>query len=220
MEPLRVAPDGSPIEVYLRIPAGEAPALIHSAIPDEATILDLGCGTGRIGGELVRLGHAVTGVDQSSEMLAHARQRGLQVIQGDIESLDLGLTFDAVILASHLVNIADAGLRRGFLMACRRHVRDAGVVLVERHPAEWVRSASRSVAQVGDVEVEVHHIHHDGEEMEAAVTYRVGTAEATQHFRALALDDAGLAREAGAADLTLDRVLDTSGEWVLLRPRP
>jgi 2-polyprenyl-3-methyl-5-hydroxy-6-metoxy-1,4-benzoquinol methylase len=56
-----VAPDGSPVDFYRRLPeAGEA-GLIHSLVRPGATILDVGCGPGRIAGPLAALGHRVTG---------------------------------------------------------------------------------------------------------------------------------------------------------------
>lgn len=38
-----------------------------------ARILDAGCGTGRVGGELARLGHQVTGVDIDPTLIGHAQ---------------------------------------------------------------------------------------------------------------------------------------------------
>jgi len=67
------------------------------------TILDLGCGTGGHALPLARRGYEVTGVDLSEHMLERARQKaaeaGLAISfhQGDIRSLNLGCTFDAVI---------------------------------------------------------------------------------------------------------------------------
>ncbi|MGH2735107.1 MAG: hypothetical protein ACRDKZ_05985 [Actinomycetota bacterium] len=43
-----IAPDGSPVEVYLRLPPGDQPDIIHGAISKDGDILELGCGTGRI----------------------------------------------------------------------------------------------------------------------------------------------------------------------------
>jgi len=60
---------GAPLDLYrLLEPAGE-PELIHREAGEGATILDLGCGTGRITHPLVRLGHRVTGVDFDERML-------------------------------------------------------------------------------------------------------------------------------------------------------
>ena len=42
--------------------------------PSGASILDVGCGTGRHSVELAKRGYAVTGLDLSAEMLAQAAQ--------------------------------------------------------------------------------------------------------------------------------------------------
>ena len=58
--------------------AGEA-AYVHGLIeryrPGSVSILDLGCGTGRHDFCLAELGHELTGVDLSHEMLAVAAQQ-------------------------------------------------------------------------------------------------------------------------------------------------
>lgn len=84
------------------------------AIPRGASILDVGCGTGRHSIELARRGYAVTGIDLSEGMLAKARAKaeGLNVefIQGDATDFDLGRTFDAAIcLCEGAVGLIEAG---------------------------------------------------------------------------------------------------------------
>jgi hypothetical protein len=54
--PGKVAPDGSPVELYLRLSSGPAPAIIDKALPRRASILDLGYGTGAVAHELWRHG--------------------------------------------------------------------------------------------------------------------------------------------------------------------
>ncbi len=66
-----VAPDGCPVRVYLLVPGHEEAAIIDAAIPPGTAILELGCGVGRISRHLVPRGHAITGVDNSTSMLAH-----------------------------------------------------------------------------------------------------------------------------------------------------
>lgn len=72
-------------------------------VPAGASILDLGCGTGGHAIPLARRGYAVTGVDRSPEMVEQAvekaRVQSLDVdfAVGDVRSLRLGHTFDAVI---------------------------------------------------------------------------------------------------------------------------
>jgi 2-polyprenyl-3-methyl-5-hydroxy-6-metoxy-1,4-benzoquinol methylase len=67
------------------------------------TILDMGCGTGRHSVELARRGYRLTGVDQSSGMLAEARKAaqaaGVQVewVQADATQYRSSKLFDAAI---------------------------------------------------------------------------------------------------------------------------
>jgi SAM-dependent methyltransferase len=67
------------------------------------TVLDLGCGTGAHAVRLAQRGYSVVGVDLSAEMLRLARERAdststeVELVLGDVRSVDLGRTFDAVI---------------------------------------------------------------------------------------------------------------------------
>ena len=100
---VEVTRDGSPVEVYRRLPATGEAELIHRAIPAGATVLDLGCGTGRIARGLVALGHPVTGVDDSPAMIAELPPDVTGVV-AEIGALSLADRFDVALLASHLVN--------------------------------------------------------------------------------------------------------------------
>jgi len=68
------------------------------------TILDLGCGTGGHAIPLSQRGYAVTGVDQSRDMLTRARAKAgnggkaPEFVQSDLRSLDLGRTYDAAVM--------------------------------------------------------------------------------------------------------------------------
>jgi SAM-dependent methyltransferase len=125
------ASDGSPVEVYARLPELGEGEIVASVLPAGASVLELGCGTGRITRQLVRLGYRVTAVDESAEMLAHVRDA--ETIQARIEGLELGRRFDAVLLASNLVTEEPAS-RRAFLETCRRH---ADLVICEGLPLGW-----------------------------------------------------------------------------------
>src|ERR1043166_4108755 len=59
-------------------------------------ILDLGCGDGALTEKLAAIGCDVTGVDASADMIAAARQRGLNVHVADAFSLGFNSEFDAV----------------------------------------------------------------------------------------------------------------------------
>ena len=69
---------------------GEA-RLIDAIVPRGARILDAGCGSGRVGGHLVGLGHTVVGVDVDPVLIEAARDdhpQGTWVL-GDLVDLDL-----------------------------------------------------------------------------------------------------------------------------------
>jgi SAM-dependent methyltransferase len=125
------APDGSPVELYMRLPELGEGDVVASVVPAGSSVLELGCGTGRITLQLVRLGYRVTAVDESAEMLAHVE--GAETVQARIEGLDLGCRFDAVLLASNLVT-AEPEQRQAFLETCARH---SDLVLVEGLPLGW-----------------------------------------------------------------------------------
>jgi SAM-dependent methyltransferase len=80
-------------------------------------VLDLACGTGRLGARLIRRGFDVTGVDRSPAMLARARRRGLAVHRGSIESFRLS-GFDLAVCTFDSLNHLDR-LDRVFSCASR-----------------------------------------------------------------------------------------------------
>jgi SAM-dependent methyltransferase len=130
-----ITPDGCAVEVYSRLPVGNAPDIIAGAIPAGARILELGSGVGRMTHPLLERGFTVTAVDESAEMLE--RVRGARTICSSIENLDLGETFDVVMLASFLVHAGDIEVRRGLLRTCARHVAKGGSVLIQREGEDY-----------------------------------------------------------------------------------
>lgn len=96
-----------------------------------ATVLDAGCGTGRVAIELARRGVDVVGVDLDGDMLAQARAKApdLDWILADLADLDLGRTFDVVLAAGNvMVFLAEASERR-VVERLAAHVADAGVLI-------------------------------------------------------------------------------------------
>jgi SAM-dependent methyltransferase len=207
-----VAPDGSPVDLYLLLPPRGEAELVHETIPAGAEVLDLGCGVGRVAHGLVRLGHPVTAVDESPEMLAHVR--GADTVCARIEELDLGGRFACVLLMSNLVN--DDEHRAAWLAACARHVAEDGVVLVERHPPNW-RPEPGTRGRLGEVEVSLEDVHVTPPHVAATVRYATRGNVWRQPFRARVLDDVELADELRRAGLEFERTLDEHGAWVAAR---
>ena len=95
------------------------------------SVLDAGCGTGRVGRELHRRGVDVVGVDLDGEMLKTARARCPSVswIDGDISAIRLGRTFDIVLMAGNVINFVVPELRRQALENLVRHLEPTGLLI-------------------------------------------------------------------------------------------
>lgn len=95
------------------------------ALREVRRVLDLGCGTGGHAVLLAERGFNVLGVDRSADMLHRAREHGssARFQQCDITSLDLGETFDAVLIMFAVLGyLTDNAEVRAALHACRRHL--------------------------------------------------------------------------------------------------
>jgi 2-polyprenyl-3-methyl-5-hydroxy-6-metoxy-1,4-benzoquinol methylase len=101
-------------------------------VGDGASILELGCGAGRLTHPLAELGHRVVAVDESQSMLTNVRDT--ETVLADIFILHLGRSFDAVVLASDLISNSDPDRRHQSLSVCKAHARHNGAVLLERLP--------------------------------------------------------------------------------------
>ncbi|WP_262347535.1 class I SAM-dependent methyltransferase [Nocardioides dongxiaopingii] len=89
---------------------GEARFLARLVQPP-ASVLDAGCGTGRIAVRLAELGHDVVGLDVDPVMLAEARLSAptLTWHLADLADFDLGRTFDVVLVAGNTLPLLEDG---------------------------------------------------------------------------------------------------------------
>jgi SAM-dependent methyltransferase len=69
-DPEAVTADGSPVAVYRALPAEPGFGPLLEVLRPPASVLDLGCGAGRLANLLAARGFAVMGVDASPAMLA------------------------------------------------------------------------------------------------------------------------------------------------------
>jgi SAM-dependent methyltransferase len=207
-----VTEDGSPVEVYLRLPETGEADLVASVVPPGSSVLELGSGAGRVTNELVAHGYEVTAVDDSAEMLAHLR--GAETVCATIESLQLGRRFDCVLLGSHFVNDP---ARTPLLDACARHVEDDGVVLIEAYPPglEWTAGAE---TRLGDVVIRLVEAERALDRVTATVEYAVDGRTWRQSFDAELLDEDGLTAALARSGLSFTRWLDRDRGWLEARP--
>ncbi|MEX0782686.1 MAG: class I SAM-dependent methyltransferase [Dehalococcoidia bacterium] len=95
------------------------------------SVLDAGCGTGRVGRELARRGWDVVGVDIDPEMLATARSKAPEVPWhvADLATVDLGRTFDIVMMAGNVMIFLAPGSEGDVLTNMARHLAPGGFVI-------------------------------------------------------------------------------------------
>jgi len=96
-----------------------------------ASVLDAGCGTGRVGRELARRGIDVAGVDLDPEMLATARRKapGVAWHLADLATVDLERTFDAIIMAGNVMIFLAPGTEGAVVANMARHLSPGGVLV-------------------------------------------------------------------------------------------
>lgn len=97
-----------------------------------ASVLDAGCGTGRVAVELARHGVDVVGVDVDPSMLAtaRARARDLPWLEVDLVDLDLGRQFDIVVMAGNVPLFTRPGSQSALVAGAARHLRPGGLLIV------------------------------------------------------------------------------------------
>ncbi len=213
--PGEITPDGCAVEFYALLPAmGEAP-IVHAAVPPGASILELGCGTGRILRPLAELGHPVLGVDESAGMLARAA--GLPTVCSPIETLRLDRTFGAVLLASTMIN-TDPVQRRAFLATCGRHVGPGGVVVIQQTAPRWFAEGDPSEREVAGIRRVVRSARRSGPQMDVLVEYHVGDRTWTHAFSAHEISEQELAADLGSAGLEFGRWLTGDHSWLTAVP--
>jgi SAM-dependent methyltransferase len=143
------------------------------------SVLDAGCGSGRVAIELTRRGVDVVGVDADPSMIAEARRLAPDLTwhHEDMTELELPRQFDLVVMAGNVPIFCPPDKRRALVQACAAHLgamsllvcgfqlgrgygideydaacEDAGLDLVERY-ATWDRAPYRPEA---DYAVSVH----------------------------------------------------------------
>jgi SAM-dependent methyltransferase len=114
-----------------------------------ASILDAGCGTGRVAIELGRRGRAVTGVDLDPAMLEAARRKapGISWVEGDLAdpALVLDRQFEIVAMAGNVLIFVAAGT-------------EAAVV---SNMARWLLPGGRLIAGYSLLPGRLSLAHHD-----------------------------------------------------------
>jgi ubiquinone/menaquinone biosynthesis C-methylase UbiE len=196
------------------------PYYLALAGDEPKTILDMGCGTGRLAVALAEKGHGVTGADPAAGMMKIARGRPgaerVRWIDSDAAGLALDTHFDLIIMTGHVfqVFLDDADVR-ATLRTLRRHLAPGGRFAFEtRNPLveewrEWVPSRTREIVQVpgiGSVEIHYDIASADGALVTFETHFRFAADDiivATTTLRFMSGDElAAFLHDAGFTDIT------------------
>ena len=114
---------------------GEA-RFVDAMVPRRSRILDAGCGPGRVGSYLARVGHEVVGVDIDPILIAAAEHDhpGPTWLVADLAELDLpaiGIVepFDVVVCAGNVLTFLDPDTRRPVLAHLAKHLQRHGRIV-------------------------------------------------------------------------------------------
>jgi SAM-dependent methyltransferase len=216
--PGAITADGCAVDFYALLPHFGEAEIVHAAVPLGASVLELGCGTGRILRPLAALGHQVTGVDDSPDMLA--RSPDLPTVLSAIESLRLDRAFDAVLLASTLIN-ASPGTRQAFLATVRRHLRGDGIAVFQQNPPGWfakLPDAEPVRDDPGGIRRIIRSARWAPPCMHVEVEYQVGRSSWTHAWASYLISEEELARDLTAAGLRFGGWLTDDHSWFTARP--
>ncbi len=95
------------------------------------SVLDAGCGTGRVAIELARRGIDVVGVDLDPPMIAHARAKApaLTWLEADLATVDVGRSFDVVVMAGNVMIFLAPGSESTVVANMARHLGPGGQLI-------------------------------------------------------------------------------------------
>ncbi|MGZ6791537.1 MAG: class I SAM-dependent DNA methyltransferase [Mycobacteriales bacterium] len=108
---------------------GEA-AYLDALLEPGATVLDAGCGTGRVGSELARRGYRVHGVDSDPSMLEQAQaDPAVTWTLADLAELALDQRFDLVVAAGNVVVFLAPGTEQQVVARLAAHLVPGGLLV-------------------------------------------------------------------------------------------
>lgn len=118
---------------------GEA-RFIDALADRQSTVLDAGCGAGRVAAALRKLGHTTVGVDKDAGHIAVGRSRypGLPLLPHDLLTLDaptlnrahMPAEFDIIVLAGNVMVYLASGSERAVLANLVKLLRPGGKLVI------------------------------------------------------------------------------------------
>lgn len=102
-----------------------------------STVLDIGCGTGRLAILIAKKGIRVVGIDFSKKMIMKAESKAereklknLTFLQEDMRNFNLRKKFDLIIIANRsFLNAVTSEDQKNMLLCCRKHLKKKGKLI-------------------------------------------------------------------------------------------
>jgi len=103
------------------------------------SVLDAGCGTGRLAIELARRGIETVGVDLDEDLLALAQEKApdLSWAVADLADMELARNFDVVAMAGNVMQFCRVDQRTDVVLSCARHLNATGALVAGFSLAIW-----------------------------------------------------------------------------------
>lgn len=201
-------------------------------------VLDVGCGDGALTRKIAERGASVVGIDNSPELLEVARERGLEVIEGDAAEMAFVAEFDAAFSNAALHWMLDKervahaifrALKPGGRFAgemggkgnlsCLREALDAALVARGYPPPLEASNWYPSVEEFAAIHEDAGFEQIDARLIERPTPLRHGVAEWVTTFRAGWLDRSGVPQEERAeiAAAVAESVGTDTADYVRLR---
>ncbi len=201
--------DGCSVEFYRLLKPQDEPELISSLVPKNSSILELGCGVGRVTHPLIEMGFSVTAVDNSKEMLTYVKEA--KTVCADIESLKLMEKFDAVLLMSHMINFPNDLTRQKLLKTCKSHLKPSGVVIIQCHPKDLSEKLRLGfVGRTDKVDTFIDGLEIDDTVIEMTIRWVIEDKVWTQSFETEILNQSEIETTLQSSGLQFSRWLNNS----------
>ena len=120
---------------------GDIELILSLASGESKTILDLGCGTGRISIPLAYAGHRVDGIDRSKVMLDLAQkkldretvdiQRSVSLTQGDMTDYYTGQRYDLVLITLNTLHEHTQSQIEKIFLLTQKHLATSGILYLD-----------------------------------------------------------------------------------------
>ena len=186
--------------------------MIDKGYPPPATLLELGCGVGRLTHPLAKMGYQVTAVDNSEAMLRNVNSA--IVVLSDVESLKLNQYFEVVLLASRLLNIPNKEVRAMFLNSVRRHLKEGSAFIAEVHSPQILRHQAGDHSEGQHYGATIKSSDVVGSIARITIEYRITDQVWTQSFETEYLKQQHLERELAACGLHFVEWIDDEKTWL------